>query len=71
MPGHSKMKKMMKKMPKPPRSVVRPLPRAAVMPNLPGPRFGVSPPPQLKKLVKRRGMKNLMPASFRKNVKIH
>lgn len=66
MPGHSKMKKMMKKMPKPPRSVVRPLPRAAVMP-----RFGVDPPPPLKKLVKRRGMKNLMPASFRKNVKIH
>ena len=65
MHGHSKAKKMIKKLNK------KALPRAAVMPRLPGPRFGVDPPPPLKKLVKRRGMKNQMPDYIRKNVKIH
>ena len=59
MPGHSKAKKMMKKLPKG-------KPRAAVMP-----RFGVEPPPTIPRMMKRRGMKNLMPKAFRKNVKIH
>ena len=35
------------------------------------PRFNVSPPPSIPKMMKRRGAKNLMPKAFRKNVRIH
>lgn len=43
--------------------------KQAVKPNLP--RFEASPPPSLGKMMKRRGMKNVMPKAFRKNIRIH
>ena len=35
------------------------------------PRFEVSPPPPMPRMMKRRGGKNLMPKAVRRNVKIH
>lgn len=39
--------------------------------NMNKPRFEVSPPPPMPKMMKRRGGKNLMPKAVRRNVKIH